>query len=1711
MTDDTANLDQLCTLYGIATEYTDIWGKTHTTSQETRRALLGAMGCAVGEEADSATVLAAARTRAWERSLPPVWVCRTADSGSCIPLRITAEQADTLFEWTLKQENGTFHSGQLRPADMDLLEASDGAGIRRECRAFPLPFMPDCGYHEITLAPVAQPEQGARSVLIVAPERGYQPPVLTEGKRVWGPGVQLYSVRSQRNWGIGDMGDLRLMLDGAAELGASLVGLNPLHELFPAFPEQVSPYSPSSRLFYNVLYLDVLAIPEYPECQPAQQMVGDALFQARLRALRSADLVDYPGVAAVKIPVLELLFRHFRDHHLNGPRGQSFRDFQNRHGETLRFMALYEALQEHFLRQEGIAWDWPHWPDDYRDPHSPACQSFAVEHSEWVEFYAYLQWRLAKQLEDAGRHSMELGLGIGLYEDLAVSVNRGGAETWAHQDLYALNVSVGAPPDHFNPQGQNWDLPPVIPQRLREAGYAPFIAMLRENMRHAGALRIDHIMGLMRLYWVPNGGSPQDGAYVDYPLDDLLNILVLESVRNRCLVIGEDLGTVPETLRDTLAERGILSYRLLYFEKNEDGSFIPPAEYPEQALVAVGTHDLPTLNGFWQGRDLELRDELRLVSSPEMREGLIVERAQDRAWLRMSLEREELLPPDVNVHKVSTPELTPEFVLAVHLYLARTPARILLVKPEDVFTQTEQFNFPGTVDQYPNWRHKLTVALENWTEEPGFQALVQGVQNERGIPEPVQAPINERPLSACIPDSTYRFQFNSAFTFSHAAQRVPYLQALGISHCYASSYLRARPGSMHGYDIIDHNALNPEIGDGDEFNAFCEALRQHGMGQILDMVPNHMGVMGSDNAWWLDVLENGPAAVHASYFDIDWFPLPEGLWGKILLPVLGDHYGVVLENGQLKLRYDEESGSFSVLYYEHRFPVDPGTYPRILGNRIDVLEARMGADNFQFLEYQSIVTALGHLPGRMKTAPEQIVERTRDKELHKRRLLDLCRQCSDIRWFVEEKLEEFNGKQGEPASFDPLHQLLQEQAYRLAFWRVASDDINYRRFFDINDLAGLRMENDAVFEDTHRFVMELIGANKLDGLRIDHPDGLYDPRQYFQRLQEAVLSQAGRIPNSQTAQSKPLYVVVEKILESYERLPEQWPVHGTTGYEFANLVNGLLINGEAEDRFNSIYEQFIGEPIVFEDLLYECKKLIMQVALASELNVLANQLSRIAQVNRRTQDYTLNGLKSALTEIVACFPVYRTYISAEGVSEEDQRYIDWAVSVARKRSQAADVSIFDFVRDVLLTTGGDDAQDAYRDQIGTFAMKFQQYTGPLMAKGLEDTSFYRYYRLASVNEVGGDPRRFAVSLSGFHHANQERARLWPHAMLSTSTHDSKRSEDVRARISVLSEMADEWERLLQRWGRLNNAKKRWVDDELAPSRNDEYLLYQTLLGAWPLEPMDETTHGIFRERIESYMLKAVKEAKQHSSWINPSSEYEGAVIGFVGELLAEPEKNRFLEDFLPFQKRIARFGLFNSLSQTLLKLTCPGMPDIYQGTELWNFSLVDPDNRRPVDYQRRQTELDALREGFAAAPEQQAKRARNLLETMEDGRIKLYTTWKTLNLRRECPALFREGEYRPLDTLGERAGYVCVFARSGEAEEVIVITPLLVAGLLEGDETRVPLGENVWGDTRIQLPTAASYLNLFTGERLTPPEGEEATLPLGRVLANFPIALLKRL
>jgi (1->4)-alpha-D-glucan 1-alpha-D-glucosylmutase len=1021
-----------------------------------------------------------------------------------------------------------------------------------------------------------------------------------------------------------------------------------------------------------------------------------------------------------------------------------------------------------------------------------------------------------------------------------------------------------------------------------------------------------------------------------------------------------------------------------------------------------------------------------------------------------------------------------------------------------------------------------------------------------------------------VPLATYRFQLNPDFTFSHAKDLVGYLHNLGISHCYTSPIFQARAGSSHGYDVCDHSKINPVLGGEEMFQAFSEELHKHGMNSIVDIVPNHMGIGDVCNQWWMDVLENGPSSAYASYFDIEWHPVKPELANKVLLPILGDQYGRILENGELKLVYGD--GAFYIHYWDHVFPVAPGTYSLILTYPLEMLQDTLEAEDEHLLEYQSILTAISYLPPRTELEPEKLIERNREKEVIKRRIDALYQECNTIHEAIDGAVQAFNGKVGDPRSFDLLDELVNDQSYRLAFWRVAAEEINYRRFFDINDLAAIRTEDQQVFNDTHELIFQLLTENKISGLRIDHIDGLYDPSSYFHQLQKGYLFHQVRsrmvqtranVPDDETLWERisarwqgwmterlqveggrkqegllsyPLYVVAEKILSEDEPLPQNWVVHGTTGYDFLAVVNGVFVNGYNGNSFERIYRHFSNIHTAFQDMVRSNKKLIMLVSMDSEIYALSHQLERIAERNRRYRDFTLNMLTFAIREVISSLSVYRTYITnTEMVLARDRQYIEAAVAEAKRQNPRTAEAVFDFIKETLLMQNVPDFRTDDREPLLQWVMKFQQVTGPVMAKGVEDTTFYVYNRLVSLNEVGGHPSHFGSNVLDFHERNLENQRFWPHTMLSTSTHDTKRSEDVRARINVLSEMPETWKDALERWSKTNAACKTIEEDRdskpmPAPDSNDEYLLYQTLIGAWPLaasgEGHDPTAHTFpllapeaspawddFRERVAAYMHKATKEAKVYTSWVQPNQGYDTAVREFVYRILDPSRKSGFLADIQPLVEQVAWYGHYNSLAQLLLKLTSPGVPDIYQGTELWNLSLVDPDNRRPVDYQQRIGMLDEMKQRITSHGDDLTHLTNELIQQSYDGRIKLYLLYRTLSFRRTHADLFNHGSYASLEASGKGKDHVCAFARRyGEDEEFLVVVPRLPVGLTD-EAVHTPMDAEVWGDSWLTLTEADSghrYRHHFTGEVFTVSRYQDKPgLKLADVFASFPVALLE--
>jgi (1->4)-alpha-D-glucan 1-alpha-D-glucosylmutase len=1625
-------LQRLADLCGVERGYEDVFRKWHETPPAAMRAVLAAMGVKAGSDSEIDASIAEAERDTRRRVVPPVTVLRAGTLRNGVRIHVPEGALARTLSWRIVEEDGELREERFDPLNLKAAGEFD-LGDRR-VHAFELPLPPDLreGYHRLSIL-----ESGAaigEGALVVAPDACYVPPAIAAGARIWGATLQLYGLKSHHNAGIGDFTALRMAVEAWAERGGGIVGTNPLHTLSLRDPGTASPYSPGSRLFLNPIYIDVEAVEDFRELGER-----DAAFVRKWREqcdkLRAAAEVDYAEVAKAKRAILGKLYASFARRHVAKAtrRARAFAQFRAVRGQALRRHAIHEALGEFH------GGSWPQWPDDHRDPSSPAVHDFANEHSDDVAFHEYLQWLADAQLANAQSRAREAGMAVGLYADLAVSISGDGSEAWANQGVYALGVNVGAPPDEFNTKGQDWGLPPVSPRRLRECAYAPFVATLRANMARAGALRIDHVMGLERLYWIPRGASPAEGAYVRYPLEDLIGIVALESHRHRCMVIGEDLGTVADSFREKMKAASVLSYRLLLFER-ENGGFAPASAYPRHALVSWSTHDLPTLAGWWQEEDLRTRAALGLLTAGDLR-AQSAERRDMRGALVDALVKEGLVR-GITADSAFGEELA----LGVQEFLARTPSCVMVVQMEDVFGVVPQANMPGTVDQHPNWRRKLPVAVEDWSRDPRFRRVARDLAAERGRSRARrEAPAGFE--DASIPRATYRVQLNSEFTFRDATKLVPYLARLGVSHIYCSPYLKARPGSTHGYDIIDHNELNPEIGTRADFDAFVAELKRHGMGQMMDIVPNHMGVLAADNAWWQDVLENGPASACADFFDIDWQPPSDHLAHRVLLPVLGDHYGIELASGKLALEFEAAAGAFAVRYHQHRLPIDPREYPRILQVAARELESAGAALEHQAQSLRHLTEAFARLPPREVRDRARMDERNVQKEVAKGRLATLARAHRGVADAIEHAVQSFRGRSDDPASFDALHDLLEHQPFRLAYWRVAQDEINYRRFFDINDLAALRQENKAVFEQTHRLILDLVKQGAVDALRVDHPDGLFDPRDYFRRLQEAC--------------PKPVYLVIEKIVAPFENLSEEWAVHGTTGYRFANVVNGLFVDPAAETRLTRTYNQFVGHDTPFGEVARQSRRMILRTALASELTVLTSRLARIARADRNTRDFTFTTLRDGLADVISAFPVYRTYID-EDLHPDDRRYIDWAVNKARAETLSADVSVFDFIRDAL-TMDLPARTPAVAASIRYFARKVQQLTSPVMAKGVEDTAFYRYNRLLSLNDVGGDPEEFGFPPAKFHRASAHRARHWPHTMLATSTHDNKRSEDVRARIDVITEMAAGWRLQLTKWNRINEGKKTLVDGVPAPSPNDEYLLYQTLLGSFPAGNPRGKALADYRDRINAYMQKATREAKARTSWAHVNEAYEAATAAFVNALLDDSQANAFLDDFAAASEVVTWIGYLNSLSMAAVKYTSPGVPDTYQGNETWDFSLVDPDNRRPVDYPRRARMLDELK-ALGDAP---GERVRELFGKLEDGRAKFLVVSRLLELRKDREALFRDGGYAPVRTTGARSRNLIAFARRHEASASITVAPRMIAGL--GIRPRaLPLGD-VWGDTRIEL------------------------------------------
>ena len=1572
---------------GIGTHYSDAFGRQVEVPEETLRLLVGKL------------------------KLPSVH-CSLVDP--CIILNegdeLHVELANDLgVFWVLAQENGQEISGEVAPGQT----------------AIHFPTHPALGYHHLT---VKQGEGGCESRIIVTPPRAYTPWTYDKPLRFWGVAAQLYSLRSGTNWGIGDFTDLATLVTGTGRLGASAVGVNPLHAVFPDDAERASPYSPSSRQYLNWLYLDIEAIPEFKTSDEARALVATYEFQLELARLRSVPLVDYSGVATIKHRVIEILYAAFRTGHLGSgdTRDRAFSAFRTSHGAPLRRFALFHALREVLGATDWSQRDWRNWSEDYRHPEAVGVVRFASESMERVEFYEYIQFCLFEQLANVKEAAGRAGMDIGLYGDLAVGTDIAGAEGWSSQDIIAPGLNIGAPPDPLAPHGQNWGLPVMNPEAMRRLGYEPFIRVLRSVMQCFGAVRIDHVLGLMRIYCIP-AEDPEHGAYLRYPFEDLVRIVSLESHRNKCIVIGEDLGTLPEGAREALIEHNILSYRVLWFEQYPD-VFMPPEAYPGQSLVTISTHDLPTMAGFWSQGDIGIRRALNLMNEDQANE-LRNERSGAKHKLVTALSRAGLLAGETVPDAIPAGE--------IFRFVARTPSSMMMVQLEDILKQVDQANMPGTDLEHPNWRRKLPIDLPALLAEQTMRqvATIAGEEGRthRKVTLPPRNTIDE---TLAIPASTYRLQFNASFTFKDAIRIIPYLAQLGISHVYASSYLAARKGSTHGYDIVDHNALNPEIGTEEDFRAYLNTLNAWKMGQVLDFVPNHMGVGHADNQWWLDVLEWGQDSQFGKFFDVDWQVADPALRGKVMLPVLGENFGDAVIGGKIKLVFEAQTGTFSLWYGgEHRFPIRPVDYATVL-RASDVPEAVQFADSFKAIGQPGLRKGT-----RLSTASSLKAD-VAQAVITQPALADAFQAAADS----------FSGAPGEKSGWWNLVALIEKQNYRLASWRLASDEINYRRFFDINDLAGVRVEDDDLFELMHRILSRLVAQGSLHGVRLDHIDGLHDPAGYLTRLYR-YLGRFGAPSDAKAKGRDRFYILVEKILATDEELRRNWPIAGTTGYEFLSDTTALFVDPAAEAAFDEAYKAFTGIEDDFETIAIEAKHVVIRNMLPADLSRLSRRLKHIADRDWNSRDYSLSRLRLALYEIVRGFRVYRTYATPKQISAEDRARIGQAVQFAKAHWHAPDISILDFVEKALTGDLLREPQADYKKaDVFAFMQAFQQYTGPAMAKSLEDTAFYRYYRLVSLNEVGSDPGRFGTGVEHFHEASATRAKHLPNNMLGSSTHDTKRGEDTRSRISVLSEYGTGWS------GVVEGLRKAGQRSRVGPSpnANDEYMIYQTLLGIWP---DDVSGWDQVRTRLQQYVIKAIREAKLYSSWTDPNEAYEKDTLDFIEGLIGSAE---FKAAAGPVAAHVAKFGYLNSLSYTLLKLTAPGTPDIYQGSDLWNFSLADPDNRTAVDY-------DARQRLIAEAPSLPELMKSGGPASLRDGAIKLRLIQRVLNLRRRAQILFEQGNYTPVPATGFGADSIVAFTRKAGDQQLFVAGGRLMARI-EAAGTPADRYAWDWKDTTLPVP-----------------------------------------
>lgn len=1674
--------------------------------------------------------------------VPPVAVLkRSLEKESArleLDLPFESKSEVVMLHWSLFTEHGEVYTG-----------ITGGADAQETKLRFQLPEQTAMGYHRLKVALVKETDRSVHQVitefpLVVAPDKCYLPAAMAGASKLWGPVVNLTGFSSKRNWGIGDFTDLRSVVSFCAAQGAGVVGVSPLHGQDPTGSELFTRNLPSHRNFLNYLYIDVEATEDFQESDHTRRHVQSPEFQERLESLRQAETADLKQIAQEKLQILDRLYQQFRTQHLNKltARAQAFRSFQQARGKDLRDFAVHQALAERLAKDGNHYESWRAWPEKYQDVESETVKEFAATNNERIEFFEYLQWQAELQLQSVGHMCLNARLPIGLLLEVSPLVSPHGAELWQNQKYLADSVFLAEPPRQYLPDGHVTESPAFKIDELRRSAYKPLAELLEVNMRYTGAIKLASAHHWLSPLVAAEKNDIDSTALVEQPIDEILAIIALESHRNSSMVVMDaDLlveldsrSSTGSMIAKLLKNWNIVGrHDLLNNEAEAMESLVNDGNFDQQ-LFELAPADLSPVTAFWHGTDLNARAETATPEQKEKRNQLIDRRVSHRVEILRLLDSKGLLPEGVTTDPSSVPTITPQMVSALIALLSKSSAALVLFRLEDLGTADRPlivYEDPA----YPHWKVRMAPTFEELIESESTQRSLDELQTERGcfFDQVDVSMAQDEPAKTLltIPSASYRLQLHKDFNLSDANSLVSYLDKLGISHFYMSPLAQSRPGSLHGYDVISHSQLNSELGTQTELENLSSNLRDRKMGIIMDLVPNHMGI-GKHNPWWMDVLEHGPASDYGEYFDIDWIPVKKELYGKVLLPVLGDAYGKILIGGQLKLSFDSKTAKFNVNYYENEFPLNPASYPEILGRRLEVLNERLGNRDIEVMRYLSIVDALSSLPDGVGLTQDEKERRTREIKVSTYRLADLCGKNQSILEFIEQNIKDFDCTEDDRAACRRMHELLEKQAYRLAFWRVAAHEINYRRFFDINDLAGVRVEDPRAFTDTHSFVFKLIKDGVVQGLRIDHPDGLFDPAGYFRRLQEEAalrMDPEGEhfVPGTKVFKRQeefPIYLLGEKILAPFERMEEDWLIHGTTGYDFLNAANGVLIDERNARVFSDFYAMISNETDSYRELSYRCKHLIMQTSLASELNVLAHHLSQISESNWLYRDFTLNSLRHALSEVVAFFPVYRTYVKEGTVSSVAKDYISRAVRLAKRANRTVHPGIFDFIQHVLTLRLSDDmdgypGQEDFQKNVLNFAMKFQQFTGPVMAKSLEDTLFYKYNRFVGLNEVGGEPNHFGLSVADFHSHNEARQKTYPYSMLASSTHDTKRSEDVRARLSVLSEIPDNWQERVLRWMDYNSGRYTYNLDKRIPSANDEYLLYQTLVGTYPLELNASQDLADYAQRIEGYMLKAAREAKDHTSWINQDATYEDGMKTFIHSLLKpshlEGGHDAFFIDFLELHEHVSRMGLIKSLTQTLLKLTCPGVPDIYQGNELFDFSLVDPDNRRPVDFVKRDQFLAGMlpyvTPGSKKTEAEFKAFCRDMLKNYKDGRLKLFVTSTILQLRKLHPRLFTLGKYIPVGVSGQGAENFVAYIREHQGKVLLAVAPVLVTKIVSPDQRALydgPDDSALWQTTKINLAREfqrRKYTDVFTGQAM---EFGDRRPRITQILERFPVALL---